>query len=149
MASPAEFEAALAALESELADVAKWSSAPHLLRARETAERGRLEIDYQSLSGKMHDLSNTLSGAERVNFDACMKEVTAAFGGMIIHAQFNYDNQLDVWRGWQEIWGQLDDAFKGIIQYLQILSTAREIPGRPRGPGGQRMDLFYDEGGCA
>src|SRR5690348_15468251 len=113
MGSPSEFEKALAALNTELAKIAKWSSAPHFLYAREMHDKGQLELDYQSLNEKLQDFRAALPSAERAKFDGCIQEITAAFGGMIIHSEYHYDDQRDVMRGWQETWRQLDNALKG------------------------------------
>jgi hypothetical protein len=148
MGSPSEFEKALAALNAELAQNAKWSSAPHSLYAREMQGKGQLELDYQSLNEKLEDFRTVLPAAEQAKFGACVQEVTAAFGGMIIHAEYHYDDQRDVMRGWQEVWRQVDNALKGINFFVGTVSVNKKNPGRPGGAGGKRVDLFNINQDC-
>jgi hypothetical protein len=87
--------------------------------------------------------------AEQIKFDGCAQEITAAFGGIIIHAGYDYTDQRNVMRGWLEAWRQLDNALKGINLFLKTVSTDKKKRGRPGGSGGQRVDLFNNDRGCA
>jgi hypothetical protein len=149
MESRTGLEEALAALTIELEQIDKWSSGPHLLYAREMQRQGQLELDFQQLNKKLQDVRDILPTAKRPKFDACVKDITVAFGGMIIHAAFPYSDQRDVMRGWQEVWPQLDNSLKGVKIVLATLSAESKRPGRSGGSGGSRVDLFNIDRGCA
>jgi hypothetical protein len=152
MANPAEYGRALSALKAELAYIAKWYGAPHIAYAREMQAKGQLDLDYQSLDKKLRDLRTELPSAKRAKFDGCAQEIALAFGEMIIHAGFPYDDQLNVMRGWPEAWRKLDNALKGISLFLEALSSGKREPGQSSssgGAGGHRIDLFGIDRGCA
>jgi hypothetical protein len=149
METPSELERARAELNAELSEIAKWSAAPHLLYAREQALSGQLETDYARLDSKLQDFIAALSTTEQAKFSASVQEITAAFGGVIIHAGYQYDDQRDVMRGWQEVWRQLDNALKGFIFLLNPVSIGKKKSGQSGGAGGRRADLFDIGQGCA
>jgi hypothetical protein len=149
MTIPTQFELALAALNAELADIATWSGAPQDAYSREMQQKGQLDLDYQNLNKRLQDLRAVLPPSRHAEFDGCVKEVKMAFGAMIIHAGFSYENQLDVMRGWPEAWAKLDSALKGMNFFLGTLAAQKERPSRSGGSGGPRTDLFTIDQSCA
>ena len=149
MASPSNFDKALSALNAELENIGRWYRAPHFAQMRHTENKGNLDTDYQRLEGKLQDLRAVLPNARLADFDACVQQIKMTFGAMIIHANFPYDNQLDVSQGWPIIWQKLDNSLKGLNVFLGRLAEDGGGAGRAHGAGGPRIDLFGIDRGCA
>ena len=149
MAEAAEYEKALKALGDELADISRWNSAPQTAYMREMGQKGQLHRDQQRLDKKLNEFRSAMPTRHRAKFDACVLQVTMAFGTMVIHADQSYDDQLNIMRGWSEAWGKLHTALDGLDLFLSMLSAEGTRPGRSRGSGGPRVDLFGTDRGCA
>jgi hypothetical protein len=116
---------------------------------REQRRKGQLTLDYQDLNRKLNKLRPLLSSAEERRFNRCVQDISAAFGAILIHARHEYPDQLDVPRGWQKFWRDLDNALKGASQYISTLPVEDENPGRSGGSTGPRTDTFFTDRGCA
>jgi hypothetical protein len=149
VASPRNFDEALAALNAELADIAQWSRAPQYVHMREMKQRGQLDIDYQGLEERLSDLRPVMPTARLVEYDACVQQLVMAFGELIIHASISYEDELNVMEGWSRGWRKLDNALKGMKVFLATLARAGGETGQAHGAGGPRTDLFGNERGCA
>ena len=110
--------------------------------------KGQLDLDYQDLNKKLADFRSFLPTGKRAEFDACVQQIVGAFGEMIIHASFSYDDQLNIMRGWPEVWEKLHNSLKGIDLVLSRMSSELP-PGISHGSGGPRSDFFMGEQGCA